>query len=277
MPRPGARRAAPRAGPVGRDEADAERRRGRAPRRGPGRARRGRRARRRAARRRRRRRVAEPPAVGQLDVRLARASPRSRQPARARRGSGRSRVRWRVMGGLRVAFDVVTLCRKTEPCQTCDTVSTSSRSPRVPSAEARERILAAARTAARQRPFADLTVDALMAEAGPEADDLLPPLPRPAAARAGPAARRRRPAHRPRRADRARAPARTSSREMIAGLVAVFAEHGPLLRAIDAAARAATRPSPPGSTPPSTARAGSSPACSPPRRTRRRTRPSPRG
>ena len=124
-----------------------------------------------------------------------------------------------------------------EPWQTCDTVSTtsSSRRPRVPSSEARDRILAAARRLLVERPFSDLTVDALMAEAGlkrtvfyrhfrdlPQlAPDLLPDAGDPLIARTE-AGERERPAD--------------VVPEMLAGLVAVFAEHGPLLRAIDAAA-----------------------------------------
>ena len=50
--------------------------------------------------------------------------------------------------------------------QTCDTVSTSSQSNRVPAADARARILAAARRLLLQRPFAELTVEQVMAEAG---------------------------------------------------------------------------------------------------------------
>ena len=120
-------------------------------------------------------------------------------------------------------------------CQTCDTVSNSARAPRIASADARERILDAARTLLAQRPFADLTVDALMAEAGlkrtvyyrhyrdlPQlAPDLLPDSGDPLIGRIEQIERER---------------PQDVVREMIAGLVAVFAEHGPLLRAIDAAA-----------------------------------------
>jgi AcrR family transcriptional regulator len=113
-------------------------------------------------------------------------------------------------------------------------VSTSARSPRVASTEARERILAAARRLLVERPFAELTVDALMAEAGlkrtifyrhyrdlPQlAPDLLPDAGDPLIGHIE-AVERERPEE--------------VVGAMLAGLVAVFAEHGPLLRAIDAA------------------------------------------
>lgn len=100
--------------------------------------------------------------------------------------------------------------------------------------QARERILAAARKLLVERPFSDLTVDALMAEAGlkrtifyrhygdlPQlAPDLLPDADDPLVDRVE-------------RVERERP--QDVTREMIAGLVAVFAEHGPLLAAIDAA------------------------------------------
>jgi AcrR family transcriptional regulator len=122
-----------------------------------------------------------------------------------------------------------------EPWQTCDTVSTPPRSPRISSADARDRILAAARRLLVERPFSDLTVDALMAEAGlkrtifyrhfrdlPQlAPDLLPDAGDPLIGHIE-AIERERP--------------HDVVGEMLAGLVAVFAEHGPLLRAIDAAA-----------------------------------------
>jgi AcrR family transcriptional regulator len=114
-------------------------------------------------------------------------------------------------------------------------VSTQSRGPRVASSEARDRILAAARALLVQRPFADLTVDALMAEAGlkrtifyrhyrdlPQmAPDLLPDADDPLIGHIEEVERER---------------PEDVAAAMIAGLVAVFAEHGPLLRAIDAAA-----------------------------------------
>ena len=96
-------------------------------------------------------------------------------------------------------------------------------------------MLAAARRLLLERPFAELTVDALMAEAGlgrtvfyrhyrdlPQmAPDLLPDARDPLIDRVE-------------RTERERP--EDVVREMIAGLVALFAEHGPLLRAIDAAA-----------------------------------------
>jgi AcrR family transcriptional regulator len=114
-------------------------------------------------------------------------------------------------------------------------VSTLPRSPRVASAEARDRILAAARRLLAERPFADLTVDAVMAEAGlkrtifyrhyrdlPQlAPDLLPDAGDPLVGRIEAVERSR---------------SEDVVGEMLAGLVALFAEHGPLLRAIDAAA-----------------------------------------
>ena len=117
----------------------------------------------------------------------------------------------------------------------CDTVSTQSRNPRIAAPEARRRILDAARRLLAERPFAELTVDALMAEAGlkrtifyrhyrdlPQlAPDLLPDADAPLIDRVEEAERER---------------PEQVVREMIGGLVAVFAEHGPLLRAIDAAA-----------------------------------------
>jgi AcrR family transcriptional regulator len=113
-------------------------------------------------------------------------------------------------------------------------VSTVPR-PRVAAPDARARILAAARTLLAERPIADLTVDAVMAEAGlkrtifyrhfrdlPQlAPDLLPDADAPLIDRVE-------------RIERERP--QDAAREMIAGLVAVFADHGPLLRAIDAAA-----------------------------------------
>jgi AcrR family transcriptional regulator len=114
-------------------------------------------------------------------------------------------------------------------------VSTPDRSPRIASADARDRILAAARRLLVERPFSELTVDALMAEAGlkrtifyrhfrdlPQlAPDLLPDAGDPLIGRIEQIE-----CERP----------EDVVREMLAGLVAVFADHGPLLRAIDAAA-----------------------------------------
>jgi len=119
-------------------------------------------------------------------------------------------------------------------CHTCDTVST--RAPYVSAQLARARIVAAARTLLAERPFAELTVGALMAEAGlartvfyrhfddlaglapellPDADDpLVDRVQRSAAAQP-----------------------RDVVREMVDGLVELFSEHGRLLRAIDDAAR----------------------------------------
>jgi AcrR family transcriptional regulator len=113
-------------------------------------------------------------------------------------------------------------------------VSTPTPRTRVASDEARRRILAAARRLLVERPFSDLTVDALMTEAGlkrtifyrhyrdlPQlAPDILPDEGDPLTARVE-------------RIERERP--QDVVREMIAGLVDVFAEHGPLLRAIDAA------------------------------------------
>jgi TetR/AcrR family transcriptional regulator, ethionamide resistance regulator len=120
------------------------------------------------------------------------------------------------------------------PWQTCDTVSTPTPRTRVASDEARQRILAAARRLLVERPFSELTVDALMTEAGlkrtifyrhyrdlPQlAPDILPDEGDPLIDRIE-------------RVERERP--QDVVREMIAGLVDVFAENGPLLRAIDAA------------------------------------------
>ncbi|HEV7805509.1 MAG TPA: TetR family transcriptional regulator [Solirubrobacteraceae bacterium] len=114
-------------------------------------------------------------------------------------------------------------------------MSTLPRSPRVAAPDARARILAAARRLLAERSFAELTVDAVMAEAGlkrtifyrhfrdlPQlAPDLLPDSDSPLVERVQRVQRER---------------PQDAVHEMIAGLVAVFAEHGPLLRAIDAAA-----------------------------------------
>jgi AcrR family transcriptional regulator len=112
----------------------------------------------------------------------------------------------------------------------------STRAPYVSADRARPRILAAARALLAERPFSELTVGAVMAEAGlartvfyrhfddlPSlAPELLPDAGDPLADRLG-----RRPPGRP----------QDVVAEMVDGLVAVFAEHGRLLRAIDDAAR----------------------------------------
>ena len=114
-------------------------------------------------------------------------------------------------------------------------MSTHGRTTRVPAAEARRRILEAARALLLERPFADLTVDSVMAQAGltrtifyrhyadlPQmAPDLLPDEDDPLVAQVE-------------RIEDA-AP-REVVAAMVAGLVEVFARHGPLLRAIDDAA-----------------------------------------
>lgn len=115
-------------------------------------------------------------------------------------------------------------------------MSTSSKSRRVSAADARARILAAARTLLLQRPFAELTVDAVMTEAGlartlfyrhyadlPQlAPDLLPDADDPLIGQIE-------------RVEEERPEAVVDA--MIAALVDVYAKHGPLLRAIDDAAR----------------------------------------
>ena len=112
----------------------------------------------------------------------------------------------------------------------------STRSPYIPADVARGRILASARALLAERPFAELTVGAVMAEAGlartvfyrhfedlPSlAPELLPDADDPLVARI---------------ARRAPEPPEDLVRAMVEGLVAVFAEHGRLLRAIDDAAR----------------------------------------
>src|SRR4051812_48686569 len=119
-------------------------------------------------------------------------------------------------------------------CHNCDTVSTSRRVPYVPAIDARRRILAAVRRLLADRPFSALTVGAVMAEAELTrtifyryfddlpalAPDLLPDAEAPLIERvtAGP-------------------PGDVVA-TMLDALVDVFAEHGPLLRAIDDAARA---------------------------------------
>jgi TetR/AcrR family transcriptional regulator, ethionamide resistance regulator len=130
--------------------------------------------------------------------------------------------------------DVVTACRNTRSWHNCDTLST--RAPYISADRARPRILAAARALLAQRPFSELTVGAVMAEAGlartvfyrhfddlPSlAPELLPDADDPLADRVGRIA-----------SDRPR----DVVAEMVDGLVALFAEHGRLLRAIDDAAR----------------------------------------
>jgi AcrR family transcriptional regulator len=113
---------------------------------------------------------------------------------------------------------------------------TRERGPYIPASEARRRILEAARALLHERAFADLSVSAVMAEAGLTrtifyryfddlpalAADLLPDAEDPLVDRV-----QRTEAERP----------EDVVSEMIDGLVATFAEHGPLLRAIDDAAR----------------------------------------
>jgi TetR/AcrR family transcriptional regulator, ethionamide resistance regulator len=112
----------------------------------------------------------------------------------------------------------------------------STRSPYIPADVARGRILAAARALLAERPFSELTVGAVMAQAGlartvfyrhfddlPSlAPELLPDADDPLVDRI-----ERRAPERP----------QETVREMVDGLVSVFAEHGRLLRAIDDAAR----------------------------------------
>jgi AcrR family transcriptional regulator len=112
----------------------------------------------------------------------------------------------------------------------------STRSPYVSADRARARILAAARSLLADRPFSELTVGAVMAEAGlartvfyrhfedlPSlAPELLPDAVDPLVDRVA------RHAH-----DRPQ----DLVAEMVDGLVTVFSEHGRLLRAIDDAAR----------------------------------------
>jgi len=109
-------------------------------------------------------------------------------------------------------------------------------STRVPSADARARILAAARALLLERPFAELTVDAVMGEAGLArtvfyrhwsdlhqlAPDLLPDADDPLIGQIE-------------RVERERPEAVVAA--MVDALVDVYAGHGPLLRAIDDAAR----------------------------------------
>jgi AcrR family transcriptional regulator len=130
--------------------------------------------------------------------------------------------------------NVVTSCRNTRSWHDCDTLST--RAAYVPADRARPRILAAARALLAERPFSELTVGAVMAEAGlartvfyrhfddlPSlAPELLPDADDPLVDRVGRLA-----AGRPHEVVAA----------MVEGLVSLFAEHGRLLRAIDDAAR----------------------------------------
>jgi AcrR family transcriptional regulator len=111
----------------------------------------------------------------------------------------------------------------------------STRSAYIPADLARERILSAARTLLADRPFAELTVGALMAEAGlartvfyRHFDDLPSLAPELLPDAADPLV------------DRVRRHAPPDPRAtvalMVEGLVALFADHGRLLRAIDDAA-----------------------------------------
>jgi AcrR family transcriptional regulator len=114
----------------------------------------------------------------------------------------------------------------------------STRSPYIPADRARTQILDAARTLLAERPFADLTVGALMGQAGlartvfyrhfddlPSlAPELLPDANDPLVDQIRRSAERDPDPH-------------DIAREMVAGLVGLFAEHGRLLRAIDDAAR----------------------------------------
>lgn len=115
-------------------------------------------------------------------------------------------------------------------------MSTPSRTSRVPAAEARTRILEAARRLLLRQPFATLTVDAVMREAGlartvfyrhwtdlPQlAPDLLPDEDAPTIDRIEQIEREQ---------------PEAVVEQMIAALVDLYADHGPLLRAIDDAAR----------------------------------------
>jgi AcrR family transcriptional regulator len=121
-----------------------------------------------------------------------------------------------------------------EPCHNCDTVSTP-RAAYVPAADARRRILQAARRLLADRPFSALTVNAVMAEAQlartvfyryfddlPSlAPDLLPDSDAPLIDQL----------------DGDHQEPEQVIGAMLDGLVAIFAQHGPLLRAIDDAAR----------------------------------------
>ena len=105
----------------------------------------------------------------------------------------------------------------------------SQRAPRVPSSEARQRILEATRRLLADRPFADLTIDAVMGEAGMArtvfyrhysdlprlAPDLLPDEDEPLVDQVN---------------DLAGATAKETVEAMVEGLVSLYAAHGPLLR-----------------------------------------------
>jgi AcrR family transcriptional regulator len=113
----------------------------------------------------------------------------------------------------------------------------STRSSYVSADLARPRILAAARALLAERPFSELTVSALMSEAGLArtvfyrhfedlaslAPELLPDADDPLVDRLSRGPAQRRP--------------QEIVREMVDGLVELFSEHGRLLRAIDDAAR----------------------------------------
>jgi AcrR family transcriptional regulator len=114
--------------------------------------------------------------------------------------------------------------------------TTTPRGPYVRADDARQRILAAARSLLQERPFAELSVRAVMAKAGLTRtifyryfDDLpaLAPVLLPDADDPLVAQVERIESDRPEEV----------VRQMIDGLVATYAEHGPLLRAIDDAAR----------------------------------------
>ncbi len=115
-------------------------------------------------------------------------------------------------------------------------MSTPARSPRLSAAESRARILDATRRLLLRQPFATLTVDGVMREAGlartvfyrhwsdlPQmAPDLLPDEGAPTIERVEQVERER---------------PQDVVEAMVAALVGLYAEHGPLLRAIDDAAR----------------------------------------
>jgi AcrR family transcriptional regulator len=129
---------------------------------------------------------------------------------------------------------VVTSCRNRRSWHNCDTLST--RAAYVSADRARARILAAARALLAERPFTELTVGAVMAEAGlartvfyrhfedlPSlAPELLPDAGDPLADRIVRHAHER---------------PQDVVAEIVDGLVTVFSKHGRLLRAIDDAAR----------------------------------------
>lgn len=129
----------------------------------------------------------------------------------------------------------MTACRKT--WQNCDTLSTSAgKRPYIAASEARRRILEAARALLRERPFAELTVGAVMAQAGLTrtifyryfddlpalAADLLPDSDAPLVDRIE---------------ELEAGDPEAVIAAMIDGLVTTYAAHGPLLQAIDDAAR----------------------------------------